>query len=87
MVSNSFTGMEIIKEVPTGEQFGIAVSKDNPKLTQAINDAITTIKDSGTYDKLYAIQGRLLAWHDVAPSHVAHCDSTGRALRHPHHDQ
>ena len=24
MVSNSFTGMEIIKEVPTGEQFGMA---------------------------------------------------------------
>lgn len=62
MVSNSFTGMEIIKEVPTGEQFGIAVSKDNPELTQAINDALTKIKDSGAYDKLYE------KWFGMAPT-------------------
>ena len=62
MVSNSFTGMEIIKEVPTGEQFGIAVSKDNPELTQAINDALAKIKESGTYDKLYE------KWFGMAPT-------------------
>ena len=62
MVSNSFTGMEIIKEVPTGEQFGIAVSKDNPELTQAINDALAKIKDSGVYDKLYE------KWFGMAPT-------------------
>lgn len=53
MVSNSFTGVEIIKGVPTGEQFGIAVSKGNPELTQAINDPLAKIKSSGAYDKLY----------------------------------
>lgn len=62
MVSNSFTGMEIIKEVPTGEQFGIAVSKDNPGLTRAINDALTKIKSSGAYDKLYE------KWFGMAPT-------------------
>lgn len=62
MVSNSFTGMEIIKEVPTGEQFGIAVSKDNPELTQAINDALAEIKESGAYDKLYE------KWFGMAPT-------------------
>ena len=62
MVSNSFTDMEIIKEVPTGEQFGIAVSKDNPELTQAINDALAKIKDSGAYDKLYE------KWFGMAPT-------------------
>ena len=62
MVSNSFTGMEIIKEVPTGEQFGIAVSKNNPGLTQAINDALTKIKSSGAYDKLYE------KWFGMAPT-------------------
>ncbi len=62
MVSNSFTGMEIIKEVPTGEQFGIAVSKDNPELTQAINDALAKIKSSGAYDKLYE------KWFGMAPT-------------------
>ena len=53
MVSNSFTGMSIIREIPTGEQFGIAVSKDNPKLTTAINKALAKIKSSGDYDALY----------------------------------
>lgn len=43
MISNSFTGMQIIEEVATGEQFGIAVSKDNPGLTEAINGALAEI--------------------------------------------
>ena len=53
MVKSSFTNMTIIKEIPTGEQFGIAVSKDNPKLTTAINQALADLKDSGEYDELY----------------------------------
>ena len=62
MVSNSFTGMEIIKEIATGEQFGIAVSKDNPQLTAAINDALAELKESGAYDKLYE------KWFGTSPS-------------------
>lgn len=62
MVSNSFTGMQVIKEVVTGEQFGIAVSKDNPKLTKAINKALAKIKKSGEYDELYE------KWFGAAPS-------------------
>ncbi len=62
MVSNSFTGMEIIEEIPTGEQFGIAVSKDNPGLTEAINGALADIRASGEYDALYE------KWFGVAPS-------------------
>lgn len=62
MVSNSFTDMQIIKEVVTGEQFGIAVSKDNPQLTKAINKALAKIKKSGEYDKLYE------KWFGTAPS-------------------
>ena len=53
MVNSSFTDMEIIKEVPTGEQFGIAVSKDNPELTAAINAALKQIRADGRYDELY----------------------------------
>lgn len=53
MVKSSFTNMTIIKEIPTGEQFGIAVSKDNPKLTAAINQALAELKESGEYDELY----------------------------------
>lgn len=53
MVKSSFTDMEIIEEVPTGEQFGIAVSKDNPELTAAINAALKQIRADGRYDELY----------------------------------
>ena len=73
MVSNSFTGMEIIKEVPTGEQFGIAVSKDNPELTQAINDALAKIKDSGAYDKLYE------KWFGMAPTSESSSESVSES--------
>lgn len=62
MVSNSFTSMQIIEEVPTGEQFGIAVSKDNPGLTEAINEALATIRADGRYDALYE------QWFGMAPS-------------------
>ncbi len=62
MVSNSFTGMEIIEEISTGEQFGIAVSKDNPGLTEAINAALADIRAEGAYDELYE------KWFGVAPS-------------------
>lgn len=62
MVSNSFTGMEIIEEISTGEQFGIAVSKDNPGLTETINQALADIRAEGAYDELYK------KWFGVAPS-------------------
>ncbi|WP_294441032.1 ABC transporter permease subunit [uncultured Slackia sp.] len=62
MVSNSFTDMEIIEEIPTGEQFGIAVSKSNPGLTQAINRALADIRAEGAYDELYE------KWFGMAPS-------------------
>ena len=53
MVSSSFTSMKIIREIATGEQFGIAVAKSNPKLTAAINKALKEIRESGEYNKLY----------------------------------
>ena len=39
-------------EIPTGEQFGIVVSKDNPGLTAAINKALAEIKSDGTQDSI-----------------------------------
>ncbi len=62
MVSNSFTSMQIIEEVPTGEQFGIAVSKDNPELTAAINEALAAIRADGRYAELYE------TWFGVPPT-------------------
>lgn len=53
MVKNSYTDAKIIAEIPTGEQYGIAVSKDNPALTAALNEALASIKADGTYDEIY----------------------------------
>lgn len=47
-IKNSFTDLQIIEEIPTGEQYGIAVSKDNPGLTAAINAALAEMETDGT---------------------------------------
>ena len=48
----SFTDCEIALEIPTGEQYGIVVSKDNPGLTAAINKALADMEADGTMDEL-----------------------------------
>lgn len=53
MIKNGYSDATIIQETPTGEQYGIAVNKDNPALTAAFNEALSTIKSNGTYDKIY----------------------------------
>lgn len=52
MLSQSFSDLQIVKEVPTGEQYGIAVSKDNPELTQAVNKALEDMKSDGTMKEI-----------------------------------
>ena len=52
MLSQSFSDLEIVKEIPTGEQYGIAVSKDNPELTQAVNKALEDMKSDGTMKEI-----------------------------------
>lgn len=54
---------EVLKEVDlsdpyfeaktTGEQFAIAVNKNNPKLTDSLNSALKSVKSNGKYDELY----------------------------------
>lgn len=53
-VKNSYQDAQVIEEVPTGEQYGIAVSKDNPELTEALNTALKAIKQNGKYAELEA---------------------------------
>jgi len=43
----------IAKVLTTGEQYGIAVKKDNTKLLEKINTAMDKIRKDGTYDRLY----------------------------------
>jgi len=39
--------------IVTGEQLGIAFAKDTPELLKAVNEALKSIKEEGTYDIIY----------------------------------
>lgn len=52
MLAQSFSDLQIVKEIPTGEQYGIAVSKDNPELTQAVDKALEDMKSDGTMKEI-----------------------------------
>lgn len=47
-IKMSYTDLEIVDEIATGEQYGIAISKDNPGLTAAINAALAEMEEDGS---------------------------------------
>lgn len=49
-----YQDLEIVEKIATGEEYGIAISKNNPELTKAINKALGEMKADGTLDKLTA---------------------------------
>ncbi|OFK23574.1 ABC transporter substrate-binding protein/permease [Olsenella sp. HMSC062G07] len=53
-VKNSYTALRVALQVPTGEQYGIVVSKSNPGLTAALNEALEQCQEDGTMDALKA---------------------------------
>ncbi|WP_085830122.1 ABC transporter substrate-binding protein [Collinsella vaginalis] len=54
MVAGNFDNEQVIKQISTGEEYSIAVGKDNTALKDAINDAIKELTDDGTIDALMA---------------------------------
>lgn len=52
-VDSAYVDCTVVQKIPTGEQYGIVVSKENPELTKALNDALATLRSNGEYDKLY----------------------------------
>lgn len=48
----SFTDCEIVLEIPTGEQYGIVVSEDNPGLTSAIDEVLLEMEEDGSLQAL-----------------------------------
>jgi polar amino acid transport system substrate-binding protein len=46
-------GVKLAGTIKTGEQYGIAVSKDNPGLLAAINKELAALRADGTYKKIY----------------------------------
>ncbi|MDR2493436.1 MAG: transporter substrate-binding domain-containing protein [Coriobacteriales bacterium] len=52
-VTTTYTDCKILVVVPTAEQYGIAVSKSNPELRDAVNQALVDLKADGTFDSLF----------------------------------
>ncbi len=46
-------GIKLAATIPTNELYGIAISKDNPELLEAVNAALQEMKDDGTIQGLY----------------------------------
>ncbi|UOR11330.1 glutamine ABC transporter substrate-binding protein [Halobacillus amylolyticus] len=45
--------LKMAGELYKAEQYGIAISKGQEDLVKAINDALATLKENGTYDEIY----------------------------------
>jgi polar amino acid transport system substrate-binding protein len=46
-------GVEIVEEIQTNELYGFPMAPDNKALIEAVNGALSDIKDEGTLDELY----------------------------------
>lgn len=51
-VANGYTDCKVLETIPTGEQYAIAVNKDDAALTEAINQALKDMEADGTLDEL-----------------------------------
>lgn len=45
--------LEVVEEIPTNEQYGIALRKESKDLKKKIDEALKEIKDDGTYDTIF----------------------------------
>lgn len=52
MLAEAYSDAEVVKQIATGEEYAIVISKDNPALTAAINGALAELQADGTIDKL-----------------------------------
>lgn len=44
---------KVVAEIPTGEQYGFAFSKEDSALRDAVNGALAEMKEDGTYTEIY----------------------------------
>jgi polar amino acid transport system substrate-binding protein len=52
LCTTSYTDLSVAIEVPTGDQYGMAVSKDNQALLDVVNEALQAVIDSGKRDEI-----------------------------------
>ena len=45
--------LEVVEQLETGEEYAIAVAKDNPGLTEAINGALAEMIEDGTFQEIF----------------------------------
>lgn len=55
--------LEIVQNIPTGEQYGIAFPTDSD-LREKVNDALAEVKEDGTYEEIYQ------KWFDEKPEEI-----------------
>jgi ABC-type amino acid transport substrate-binding protein len=46
-------GLELVQAIDTKEEYGFAFSKENPQLTEAVNEVLAEIIADGTYEELF----------------------------------
>jgi ABC-type amino acid transport substrate-binding protein len=46
-------GLEVVQAIDTNEEYGFAFSKENPELTEAVNEVLAEIIADGTYEELF----------------------------------
>lgn len=51
--AKSNKGLKVAFVIPTNEELGIAFAKDTPELLKAVNGALQSMFDDGTYDTIY----------------------------------
>ena len=52
MIDTAYNDAEVVLEVATGEEYAAVVSKDNPELTKAVNQALQQLEADGTIQEL-----------------------------------
>ena len=45
--------VKVVDTIPTGEQYGFVVAKENTELQGQLNEGLTAVKDDGTFDTIY----------------------------------
>ena len=52
MIKSAYQDAEVVYQAPTGEEYAAVVAKDNPQLTEKINEALKTLEENGTIQQL-----------------------------------
>jgi polar amino acid transport system substrate-binding protein len=47
------SGLEVIEAIDTDENYGLALPQDNPELKEAVDQALATIIENGTYEEIF----------------------------------